>query len=151
MPDVVSKEKRSEMMAGIRGKNTKPELLIRSGLHRRGFRFSLHRKDLPGKPDLVLPKYKAVIFVHGCFWHCHNCHLFKWPKSHPDFWRNKIEGNRANDEKAVAQLRRDGWRILVIWECALKGKEKLPLVDVLDQSLEWLQSSKIGCEIQGQI
>lgn len=138
-------------MAGIRGKNTKPELLIRSGLHRRGLRFSLHRKDLPGNPDLVMPKYKAVIFVHGCFWHCHNCHLFKWPKSRPDFWRNKIEGNRANDEKAVVQLRRDGWRILVIWECALKGKEKLPLVDVLDQSLAWLQSSKIGYEIQGQI
>ncbi len=90
MPDVVSRAKRGEMMSGIRGKNTKPELVIRSALHRAGYRFRLHTRSLPGKPDLVLPKYRAAIFVNGCFWHGHDCHLFKWPGTRKDFWRAKI-------------------------------------------------------------
>ena len=93
MADVVDRKTRSRMMSGIRGKNTRPELLIRKGLHARGFRFRLHDKRLPGKPDLVLPKYSAVIFVHGCFWHGHDCHLFKWPQSRREFWRKKITRN----------------------------------------------------------
>lgn len=134
MPDVVSKQKRSEMMAGIWGKNTKPEIVVRKGLHALGFRFRIHDRKLPGKPDLVLPKYNAAIFVHGCFWHGHDCHLFKWPQSRTDFWREKILGNRANDEKALDALEKAGWRVLVIWECALKGKEKLVPDHVMDET-----------------
>lgn len=148
MADVVSKAKRSEMMAGIRGKNTRPEIVIRKALHRQGFRFRLHEKSLPGKPDLVLPKYRAVIFVHGCFWHGHDCHLFKWPSSRPDFWRTKIEGNKANDEKALQALRQDGWRSLTIWECALKGKTKKPLDEVIETASEWLKSGEAEMEIR---
>lgn len=91
MADVVTPEKRSKMMSGIQGKNTKPELTIRKGLHALGFRYRLHGKTLPGKPDLVFPKYKAVIFIHGCFWHAHHCHLFKWPSTRVDFWQEKIQ------------------------------------------------------------
>jgi DNA mismatch endonuclease, patch repair protein len=97
MADIVPKAKRSEMMAGIRGKNTRPEMLVRRALHAHGYRFRLHRKDLPGKPDIVLPKYRAVIFVHGCFWHGHDCHLFKWPKTREDFWIQKIKNNQERD------------------------------------------------------
>ncbi len=150
MADIVSKKKRSEMMAGIRGKNTRPELLIRKGLHARGFRFRLHDKKLPGKPDLVLPKYRAVIFVNGCFWHKHDCHLFKWPKTRADFWRTKIEGNVANDLKAAHLLEQKGWRILTIWECALKGKTRLSPDKVIAQAAEWLRSEQPRGIIHGR-
>src|SRR5690349_4259655 len=110
------------MMSGIRGKNTRPELILRSGLHRRGFRFRLHPADLPGKPDLVFPKHQAVLFAHGCFWHGHDCHLFKWPRTREEFWRTKIEQNRKVDERAQTRLGQAGWRQAVVWECALKGK-----------------------------
>ncbi len=105
-------------MSGIRGKNTKPELLIRSELHKAGFRYRLHRKDLPGRPDLVFSRHRAVLFVHGCFWHQHDCHLFKWPSTRPEFWREKIEGNLERDRKQYAELQNAGWRIATIWECA---------------------------------
>jgi DNA mismatch endonuclease (patch repair protein) len=122
MADVVSPAKRSQMMSGIRGKDTKPEMLIRKALHRRGFRYSLHRKQLPGKPDLVLRKFGTVVFVHGCFWHGHECRLFKWPKSNTEFWQTKISGNQERDKKHIARLLEDGWRVIVVWECALRGK-----------------------------
>ena len=93
MVDVVTPEKRSAMMSGIKGKNTKPEFIVRKALFKRGFRYTLHNKNLPGKPDLVFARYKAVVFVNGCFWHGHNCHLFKWPKSNPEFWKEKITNN----------------------------------------------------------
>ena len=125
MADVVSPDVRSRMMAGIRGKNTKPELILRSGLHRAGFRFKLHDKSLPGKPDLVFPKYHAVIFAHGCFWHFHDCHMFKWPKSREQFWRSKIMRNRDTDLRTLQMLDATGWRSGVIWECALKGRARL--------------------------
>ena len=150
MADIVSRETRSRMMSGIRGKNTKPERQVRSELHRRGFRFRLHQSKLPGKPDLVLPKYKAVIFVHGCFWHGHNCHLFKWPKTRPNFWRQKIERNRAVDERAKMELERSQWRILVIWECALKGKSRLGAEAVAEQAAEWLRAQSARGEISGR-
>lgn len=136
-------------MSGIRGKNTKPELLIRKALHARGFRYRLHCKDLPGNPDLCLPKYRAVIFVHGCFWHGHGCHLFKWPKTRPEFWREKIGRNRAVDETAERSLTEDGWRQAVIWECALKGRNRLALEDVISTCADWLSSDRPRLEIKG--
>lgn len=125
-------------MSGIKGADTKPELIIRSGLHRRGFRFRLHDKKLPGKPDLVLPKYNAVIFVNGCFWHKHDCHLFKWPKTRQEFWRKKISGNAERDERNVQALLDDGWRVMTVWECALKGKTRRTEVEAIDLTANWI-------------
>ncbi len=108
-------------MAAIKGKNTKPEMLVRRFLHANGFRYTLHDKTLPGKPDIVLPKYKTVIFVHGCFWHGHkNCKYFVVPKTRTDWWLNKISGNIANDVKATNALKKDGWKIINLWECNLR-------------------------------
>jgi len=143
MVDVVDAATRSRMMSGIKGKNTKPELLIRSALHRRGFRFRLHDKKLPSKPDLVLPKYNAVIQIHGCFWHGHDCHLFKLPSTRTDFWREKIAGNVARDEKSLALLQAQGWRVLVIYECALKGKTRLPFEALVDWIVSTLLDSGV--------
>jgi DNA mismatch endonuclease (patch repair protein) len=139
MVDIVDAATRSRMMSGIRGRNTKPELLIRSLLHRRGFRFRLDARDLPGRPDIVLPRFGAVIFVHGCFWHGHDCPLFKWPQTRPDFWREKIGRNRANDEKSRAALLAAGWRVGVVWECALRGANR-DLDGVLQRLVDWLHS-----------
>lgn len=136
------------MMSGIRGKNTKPELIIRKALHARGFRYRLHCK-LPGKPDLCLPKYRAVIFVHGCFWHGHDCHLFKWPSTRPEFWREKIARNRAVDATAEAKLLAEGWRVAAVWECALKGRTRLPLEAVVGSVAKWLQSDAPAISIEG--
>lgn len=142
MVDVVDKATRSRMMSGIRSKNTKPEKLIRSALHRHGFRFRLNQTSLPGKPDLVFRKYRAVIFIHGCFWHGHNCDLFKWPSSNSAFWRNKIERNRANDIEVIAALKKSGWRVMVIWECALKGKVQMTkLPQTVERICLWLSQA----------
>ncbi len=149
MADVVSPQKRSEMMAGIRGKDTKPEYFIRKALHKLGYRYLLHARKIPGKPDLVLPKYRAVIFVHGCFWHGHSCHLFKWPQSRTDFWRSKILKNQANDEKALNALESADWRVLVVWECAIKGKERLDPQEIIDAVTGWLHSDEYYYEIRG--
>ena len=149
MVDVVDRQTRSRMMSGIRGKNTRPELLIRKGLHARGFRFRLHGRHLPGKPDLVLPKYSAVIFVHGCFWHGHDCHLFKWPQSRREFWRTKIMRNREKDAESYARLKEEGWYILTIWECALKGRTRRPLEQVLDMAADWLVHGRRDRQIRG--
>ena len=148
MADVVDAATRSRMMSGIRGKNTKPELMIRRALHARGFRYRLHCK-LPGKPDLCFSKYRAVIFVHGCFWHGHDCHLFKWPSTRPEFWREKIARNRAVDARAVEALLAEGWRVATVWECALKGKERLRFEDVVVLLSEWLPDASPRCEIRG--
>ena len=114
MTDIVSKAKRSAMMSGIRGKNTKPEILVRRLLHGMGYRFRLHRKDLPGKPDIVLPKWRTVIFVNGCYWHGHeDCYLFRPPKTQTEFWTNKIEGNQTRDQCNYAELENAGWKVLV--------------------------------------
>jgi DNA mismatch endonuclease (patch repair protein) len=137
------------MMSGIQGKNTKPEMLVRSLLHRSGFRFRLHRKDLPGKPDIVLPKYRAVIFVHGCFWHGHECKYFRWPSSRPDFWRAKIERNRLNDATYVAELLETGWRVAVVWECATRGQTDESLVRVGKEIGTWLYSDDVSFVLSG--
>jgi DNA mismatch endonuclease, patch repair protein len=142
MPDIVDKKTRSRMMSGIRGKNTKPELLIRSQLHRAGFRFRLHVRDLPGKPDIVLPKYKAAIFVQGCFWHGHDCHLFKVPGTRTEWWLAKIERNRQNDAVAIEALLDAGWRVAEVWECALKGRGRLDSSVISDVLIEWLITNK---------
>lgn len=149
MPDVVTPEVRSRMMSGIRGKNTKPELVIRRGLHARGFRFRLHDRKLPGTPDLVFPKYHAVLFVHGCFWHGHDCHLFKWPSSRPDFWKSKLNRNKEVDTSVKAKLVESGWRYGVVWECALKGRTKLPIKSVIDLCENWLRSDQLQLEVEG--
>ncbi len=119
--DIVTREQRSRMMSGIKGKNTKPELLLRSALHKLGFRFRIQRKNLPGKPDIVLPKYKTIIFVHGCFWHRHpGCKYAYTPKSNVEFWTNKLEGNVIRDRLTEKALEEMGWRILIVWECEVK-------------------------------
>lgn len=119
------------MMAGIKGKNTKPEILVRKLLHVLGFRFRLHRSVLAGKPDLVLAKHNAVIFVQGCFWHGHkDCPVFRLPKSRTEFWEQKIGGNRKRDERSKIELLSGGWRVIYVWECALKGKSKLSHADI---------------------
>lgn len=122
MADVHNKETRSYNMSRIKGKDTKPEMLVRKFLHAQGFRFRLHVKDLPGKPDIVLPKYKTAIFVNGCFWHGHEgCRYFVVPKTRTEWWLNKININKANDLKKQATLEELGWKVVRLWECELKS------------------------------
>lgn len=149
MVDVVSQSKRSEMMSGIKAKDTKPEILVRNALHQRGYRYRLHDKRLPGTPDLVLPKYNAVIFVHGCFWHGHECHLFKWPKTRQEFWHEKITANKARDAKQKDCLFAEGWRVAEIWECSLKGRFCLDFLLVIESIEGWISSEEISLEIRG--
>jgi DNA mismatch endonuclease (patch repair protein) len=148
MTDVVSAEKRSEMMSGIKSKNTLPELSLRKKLHHVGFRYRINVKNLPGKPDIVFRKYNSVIFVNGCFWHGHECDLFKWPKTRPEFWRKKIESNIKNDEKTLHKLQVAGWRVCIVWECSLKGKRK-DLLKVTKKVDYWLRSKVRFLEISG--
>lgn len=150
MVDVVSQEVRSRMMAGIRGKNTKPEIALRKGLHAAGFRFRLHDQKLPGKPDIVLARYKAVVFIHGCFWHGHECGLFKWPSTREEFWRAKIASNRKRDTQTATLLVEGGWRILTVWECAIRGRDKIGIEKVVRQAGEWLRTDAATDEIRGK-
>jgi len=147
--DVVAPAARSRMMSRIRGKNTSPELLLRKELHREGFRYRLHVKGLPGNPDIVLPKYRAAIFVNGCFWHMHDCHLFKWPSTRREFWRKKLEGNARRDCDNEQKLLNGGWRVLKVWECAMKGRAKLPLADLVAETSSWLRSDAQTGEVRG--
>lgn len=141
MADIVDKETRSRVMSRIRGKNTKPEMFIRSGIHRLGYRFRLHCRKLPGRPDIVLPKYRAIILVNGCFWHGHDCPLFRLPGTRTEFWRKKIDNTRKRDRKNTAEYRRMGWRVLVIWECSIRGKSEAELSLVLKKCCRWIESS----------
>ena len=122
MTDVVDRATRRRMMSGIRGKNTGPEMIVRRGLHARGFRYRLHDGGLPGKPDLVFVRYNAAMFVNGCFWHGHGCHLFKWPSSRARFWRQKISANRERDAETLLALRKAGWRVAIVWELRAQGQ-----------------------------
>jgi len=110
-------------MSRIRGKDTKPEKLIRQWLWHNGYRYRLHRKDLPGKPDIIFPSRRKVIFIHGCFWHKHKCKYFKWPENNADFWKKKIESNVSRDRKNYRELEASGWNYMVIWECETRGTE----------------------------
>jgi DNA mismatch endonuclease Vsr len=126
MTDVFDKEKRSEIMSSVRSKNTKPEIIVRKLLHSMGYRFRLYREDLPGTPDIALPKYKMVIFVHGCFWHGHGgCPRAKLPKTNVDFWKEKIEKNIGRDRENIKRLNALGWKPIVIWSCEVKNPNKL--------------------------
>lgn len=146
MADIVDPYKRSEMMSGIRAKNTSPEVLVRKILFSKGHRFRLHRRELPGSPDIVLPRHHVAIFVHGCFWHMHaGCRLAKMPQSNVTFWRKKLEGNRERDQKNIQQLVDLGWRVLVIWECATKNDSLLS--KLADEIVTWLLSEEITAEI----
>ena len=142
--DTVSPQVRSRMMAGIRGKDTQPERLVRSALFARGFRYRKNCRELPGRPDLKLTRYRAVILIHGCFWHGHDCRYFRLPRSNTDFWQAKIDANRSRDARNIAALRQEGWRVCVIWECATRmppagyaGSCWPAVLDVLDT---WLRN-----------
>lgn len=141
--DVHSPTVRSKNMRAIQNKNTKPELYLRKALHAKGFRFRLNVKALPGTPDVVLAKYKAVIFVHGCFWHGHSCHLFKVPQTRTEFWMAKIEGNIKRDIIARNRLLQAGWRVATVWECALKGKQRQSIDNVIALLGTWLNSNDV--------
>lgn len=135
-------------MSNIRGRNTKPEILIRKKLHQQGFRFRLHDRGLPGKPDIVLPRYHAVIFVNGCFWHGHDCRLFKWPETRPEFWQEKIKRNRINDQKSIQSLIAAGWRVGIVWECSVRCSGK-DIDRVISHLVDWLRSNRLFVEKNG--
>jgi DNA mismatch endonuclease (patch repair protein) len=144
MVDVVSKEKRSAMMSGISGKNTKPEIMVRKFLYSHGFRYRLHAKTLSGRPDLVLKKHGLAIFVHGCFWHRHqNCKYTTLPATRTEFWKAKFHENQIRDRSNVTKLMDQGWRIIIFWECALKSDMDSNLENlhkaILNQNLEYLE------------
>jgi DNA mismatch endonuclease (patch repair protein) len=134
MTDVFNKEKRSQIMASVKNKNSKAELKVRSLLHKMGYRFRLHRNDLPGKPDIVMPKHKTIIFVHGCFWHSHNCKNATIPKSNQEYWTNKFEKNKVRFLEVKKTLQDRGWAVFVIWECETKNVERIK--DILNNILK---------------
>lgn len=137
MTDIVDATTRSRIMASIRGKNTRPELLVRRGLHRVGVRFRLHVRDLPGRPDLVFPKYRAVLFVHGCFWHRHDsCRLAYTPSANSGKWLDKFEANVERDRRQIAALQTAGWRVLVVWECLLRSNDHSDLIAEICRELK---------------
>lgn len=136
--DIVDSARRSRMMAGIRGRDTKPEITLRRALHARGFRFRLGNGALPGRPDIVLPRWNAAIQVHGCFWHRHSgCRFATVPASNAEFWMNKFAANVERDARKLDELMKLGWRVAVVWECGLRGNDLDPTVDPLE---EWLRS-----------
>lgn len=147
MADIVDPATRSRMMSGIRGKNTRPEVKIRKALHAKGFRYQLHRKDLPGKPDLVFPKYRAAVFIHGCFWHSHSCSLFRWPSSNVEFWQKKLSGNRQKDISNIEGLEAQGWKVITVWECAIRGRNKAGAEETVTRIADWLLTGTTGFEL----
>lgn len=149
MTDIVDKQTRSRMMAGIRGKDTRPELVLRHALHARGLRYQLHRKGIQGRPDLVFPRFRAVLFVHGCFWHRHSgCRFTTTPSTRPEFWQAKFVANVVRDSAVRATLIEAGWRMATVWECALRKQEQVEATtDRLDA---WLHSEVAEIEIGGK-
>lgn len=149
MADIVSKAVRSKMMSSIRSKNTQIEMVLRKKLWSSGFRYKLHCSHLPGKPDLVFPKYNTVIFINGCFWHGHACALFRLPKTRTDFWFSKISKNRKNDARNIFLLRNSNWRILTVWECILRGKKETEIDALVNQIINWLISGSDDLFLEG--
>jgi DNA mismatch endonuclease, patch repair protein len=148
LPDIVDSISRSRMMSGIRAKNTDPEIRIRKGLHAMGYRYRLHAPEVPGKPDVVLPRHRSAVFVNGCFWHGHDCPLYRLPGTRSDFWRAKIERNRARDAVVRQQLQETGWRSLTVWECAIRGAGRLGLDETLALMDTWIRSGDASGEIR---
>lgn len=150
MADVLKPEQRRLNMSRIRGKDTKPEMMLRRGLHAAGLRFRLHVRSLPGRPDLVFPRHKAVIMVHGCFWHGHNCSLFKWPATRPEFWQTKITANQERDQSVLELLLSANWRVLTVWECCLKGRARRPVAEVIEQCARFVRGHETQAELIGR-
>jgi len=150
MVDIVTTETRSRMMSGIRSSNTAPEMQVRRLLFARGFRYRLHVRDLPGRPDIVLPRYRVVIFVHGCFWHRHDCHLFRPPATRTEFWQTKIHSNVERDKHHQAELIDSGWRVGVVWECALKGRTRLDVGWIGDTLADWVTGTRTTLLVKGR-
>lgn len=148
--DVLSSEQRRLNMSRIRGRDTGPEILVRKALHAKGHRFRLHRRDLPGSPDLVLPKWRVAVFVHGCFWHRHACPYFKMPTTRREFWEQKITRNVQRDVEAQTALKVAGWRTLIVWECALRGRQKLTPDELMDAIENFMMTGETAHEIQGK-
>lgn len=149
MTDNLDRATRSRTMSAVRSKDSGIELLVRSYLHKTGFRFRVHKKGLPGSPDLFLRRWRAAVFVNGCFWHGHDCGLFKAPTSNSDFWANKIRQNRQRDKRVVSTLSQNGFRVLVVWECAFRGREKIGIEAALSSITDWLRSSATLGEVRG--
>ena len=141
---------RSRIMARIGSKHTTPELLLRNSLHKLGLRYRLHPSHLPGSPDLVFPRFRAVIFVHGCYWHSHGCYRSTVPQSRREFWREKFSANQERDRRNVTELLERGWRVLTVWECALRGKFSRPSSVVAECVRTWLESSEPTGDLAGQ-
>jgi len=142
--DVHTPEQRARNMRAVRSRNTSPEILVRKILFAAGFRFRLHVRSLPGVPDIVLPKHRAVVFVHGCFWHGHDCYLFKTPKTRTEFWMDKIAGNRQRDARHAEVLVADGWRLLTVWECAMRGPLRHSASETGNALAAWLSAGGEG-------
>jgi len=150
VPDIVDPATRSRMMAGIRSKNTRPEIAIRTALHRAGLRYRLHAKDVPGKPDMVFPRFRAAVFVHGCFWHGHDCPLFRLPENRREFWKSKIDRNRSRDAEVIAKLSASGWRTLTIWECSIRGRGTIGLDETARIAAAWVRNKLPNDEVRGR-
>jgi DNA mismatch endonuclease, patch repair protein len=129
-------------MSRIRGKNTKPEVALRKALFGLGFRYRLHSKKVPGRPDIVFPRHRAVVLVNGCFWHGHDCRLFKWPQGNEAFWRKKIEGNRRRDERVIRELAEAGWRTITVWECSIRRAHPVRVAAVARNIGRWLANQR---------
>lgn len=151
MTDVLTSEQRQFNMSRIRGRDTKPEMLIRRGLHARGFRYRLHDYMLPGRPDIVFPRFRVVILIHGCFWHGHSCPMFHMPVTRAEFWRSKIAANKARDVKVHEDLLSLGWRVLTIWECSLRGAGRWPTELVLNACADFINGDEAKHDIFGVI
>ncbi|MDE0150585.1 MAG: DNA mismatch endonuclease Vsr [Rhodospirillaceae bacterium] len=149
MADTVDPITRSRMMASVRSRDTGPEVAIRKALHRRGFRYRTNDPKLPGRPDIVFPKYRAAVLIHGCFWHGHDCSLFRLPATRREFWAKKLQQNRERDEKVRLALSETGWRCLTVWECALRGPEKRDFIALIEEVIRWVTTGKTAYELRG--
>ena len=149
LADSVDPVTRSRMMASVRSRDTGPEVVIRKSLHKRGFRYRTNDSKLPGRPDIVFPKYRAAVLVHGCFWHGHDCSLFRMPGTRREFWADKLRQNRERDEKVRQALHETGWRCLTVWECALRGPEKRDFAALIEEVAHWVTTGGIVCELRG--
>ena len=147
--DTVDRQTRSKIMASVGQKDTGGELVLRRALHKIGLRYKLHDGSLPGSPDLVFPRFRAVIFVHGCYWHSHQCYRSTVPKTRYEFWIEKFQANRKRDKRNVNSLLKSEWRVLTDWECALLGKNALPIHEVTDHICAWLNGKNSKGQVSG--